>query len=108
MPWPATIKRPLETILALGELRDLTAHSKPEKLSVDVIHDEWIEPPLPVSDFRSKFTLKDKVETAVHDVEEFVSQLHSRVAGKVKASWFGNEALRGPYEYSSGETTLGQ
>lgn len=106
MPWPELIERPLKTILELRELRDLTAHSKPEKLSGDIIHAEGTEPPFPESTFRSKFTPKVKFTTAIHDVEEFINHLHRLAAPKVNDIWFGSEALRGPHEHSAGTTTL--
>ena len=106
MPWPEPLNRPLKTILELRELRDLTAHSKPEKLSVDIVHQEGTKRPSPASDFRSKFTPKDKHKIAVHDVEEFINQVHRLAAPKVNDIWFGSGALRGPHEYSSGTTTL--
>jgi hypothetical protein len=55
MPWPEPIGRPIKTILELRELRDLTAHSKPEKISVDIVHSEGTSPIFPVSSFISKF-----------------------------------------------------
>jgi hypothetical protein len=105
MPWPEPVERPLKTILALRELRDLTAHSKPEKLSGDIIHAEGTEPPFLVSTFRSKFTPKDKVTTAMRDVEQFINHIHHLAAPAVSDIWFGSEALRGPHEYNSGTTS---
>jgi hypothetical protein len=90
----------------LRELRDLTAHSKPERLSGDVTHAEGTEPPFPKSSFRAKFTPKDRVVTAIHDVEQFIESLHCLARPKVNDIRFGREALRGPDEYSSGTTTL--
>jgi hypothetical protein len=108
MPWPELVERPLETIVELRELRDLIAHAKPEKLTREIIHADGTEAPLLVSTLRSKFTPKDKLTRAVHDVEQFLNHLHSLAAPKVNDIWFGSEALRGPHQYSSGTTTLNQ
>jgi transcriptional regulator with XRE-family HTH domain len=108
MPWAEPIERPLKTILELRELRDLIAHPKPEKLKSEIIHAEGTEAPPPVSALRSKFTPKTKVITAVHDVEEFLNQVHRLATPKVDDIWFGSEALRGAQEYILGRTTLNQ
>ena len=105
MPWPEPVKRPLETILELRELRDLIAHPKPEKLTSEIVHAEGTEAPFLISTLRSKFTPKDKLARAVSDVEHFLNQVHHLAAPKVNDIWFGSEALRGPYQYSSGTTS---
>lgn len=106
MPWPATITRPLKTILELRELRDRIAHPKPEKLTSEILHEEGT--PAPFLDFtlRAKFTPKDKLARAVHDVEEFLNHVHCLAAPKVNDIRFGSEALRGPDEHSWGSTLL--
>ena len=108
MPWPDLVERPLKTILELRKLRDLIAHPKPEKLACESVHADGTEAPFPVSTLRSKFTPKDKLVRAVHDVEQFLNQIHSLAAPKVNDPWFGSEALRGPHQYSSGTTTVSQ
>jgi hypothetical protein len=108
MPWPEPIERPLKTILELRELRDLIAHPKPEKLTSEILHVEGTEAPFLVSTLRSKFTPKDKLTRAVHDVEQFLNHIHGLAAPKVDDIWFGSEALRGPDEHSWGTTTLSQ
>jgi hypothetical protein len=57
---------------------------------------------------RSKFTPKEKSTNAMHDVEQFIENIHSLAAPKVQEDdiGFGTEALRGPLSYSSGNTTL--
>jgi hypothetical protein len=104
MSWPEPVQRPLTTILELRELRDLIAHPKPEKLTSEIVHAEGTEAPFLMSTLRSKFTPKDKLERAVHDVEQFLSQVHQLAAPKVNDIWFGSEALRGPHQYSAGTT----
>lgn len=108
MPCPDLVKRPLKTILELRELRDLIAHPKPEKLTREIVHDDGTEAPSLVSTLRSKFTPKDRLTRAVHDVEQFLNRVHALAAPKVNDSWFGSEALRGPHQYSSGTTTVSQ
>src|SRR6266852_6067811 len=108
MPWPEPVERPLKTILELRELRDLIAHPKPEKLTSEIVHAEGTEAPFLMSTLRSKFTPKDKLTRAVHDVEQFLNRLHSLAAPEVNDIWFGREALRGPNQYSSGTTTLAE
>jgi hypothetical protein len=108
MPWPELIERPLKTILELRELRDLIAHPKPEKLTSEIVHPAGTEAPLLVATLRSKFTPKDKMVTAVHDVEQFLNHIHRLAAPKVNDIWFGSEALQGPDQYTAGTTTLSQ
>jgi hypothetical protein len=97
--------RPLKTILELKELRDLIAHGKPEKSTGDVLHHRDAEAPYPTFTLHSMFTPKEKMTTAVHDVEQFIEQIHSLAAPKVNDVWFGEKALQGPLWYSTRATT---
>jgi hypothetical protein len=108
MPWPHPIERPLKTILELRDLRDLIAHPKPEKLNSETLHAEGTEAPFLASTLRSKFTPKDKVGKAVHDVEQFLNHIHRLALPRVDDILFGTDALRGPDEHSWGSTTVSQ
>lgn len=100
-------ERPLKTIYELKELRDMIAHGKPKKLADEIVHPEGSEAPPAVSIFRSMFTPKDKLTTALCDVNQFLNQIHTRAAPKVKNDpWFGDDALCGPEANSFGSTTL--
>jgi len=108
LPWTEQDKRPLKTILELKDLRDLIAHAKPEKFTGEVVYAEDTPAPFHVPILRSMFTPKEKLSRAVHDVEQFVNQIHSLAAPKVKDIWFGKEALYGPQQYSLGDTHVSQ
>lgn len=105
LPW-LEAERPLKTILELKELRDRIAHGKPEKLAREILHPQDTEAPLLASELRSMFTPKEKLTGAMHDVKQFVEQIHTLAAPNIKDEWFGSEALRGPQSYSSRATTI--
>ena len=110
LPWSPE-DRPLKTILKLKELRDLIAHGKPEKLEGEIVHADDTESPFPVSTLNSLVTPKEKLTMILHDVEQFIEQIHTLAAPKVKdKSCVGREALRealgGPPTYSASSTTL--
>ncbi len=106
LPWSSE-DRPLKTILELKDLRDLIAHGKPEKLEDEIVHAQGTESPFPVSTLCSLVTPKEKLTIILPDVEQFLNQIHTLAAPKVKDDpWFGKEALRGPLTYSARSTTL--
>ncbi len=96
--------RPLKTILELKDLRDLIAHGKPEKFAGEIVHPPDTEAPTPVSMLRQMVSPKEKLETVLPDVEQFLNHIHSLAAPNVKDPWFGSEALRGPMQYTSYST----
>jgi hypothetical protein len=98
--------RPLKTILDLKELRDLIAHGKSERLVGEIVHAPDTMSPFPVSTLRSLVAPKEKLTWILHDVEQFLNQIHVLAAREVNDAWFGTEALRGPMSYSSGQTQL--
>jgi hypothetical protein len=108
LPWLEPVERPLKTILELKKTRDLIAHPKPEKLASEVIHAGDTEAPRLVSTLRSMFTPKEKMTSAVRDVDQFLNQIHNLAKPKVNDIWFGKEALRGPTEYTLRTTSLSQ
>jgi hypothetical protein len=108
LPWVRQDERPFSTILELKKLRDLIAHAKPEKFTGEVVHAANEPAPFHVPTLRSMFTPKEKLSRAVHDVEQFLNQIHNLAAPKVKDIWFGKEALYGPQQYSVGDTHVSQ
>ena len=106
LPWPQPVSQPLSTIIELKDLRDVIAHAKPERFTGEIDHAEDTLSLFYVSKLRAMFTPKEKLTRAVHDVEQFLNQIHGLAAPKVKDPWFGKEALRGPSQYSSHTTTL--
>jgi hypothetical protein len=109
LPLPEPVERPLKTILELKKLRDLIAHPKSEKLAGKMTHNDGTESPYLASALRSMYTPKEKMTMAVCDVEQFLNQIHKIAKLKVNDDiWFGNEALRGPYQNSVRSTSLSQ
>jgi hypothetical protein len=75
--------RPLKTVLALKEVRDLIAHGKPEKLRGEVIHPLDTQAPYPFSALHNIATPKDVLSVVMPDLEGF---LHSAARKAVAES----------------------
>jgi hypothetical protein len=80
----------LQTISQLKKIRDVLSHGKVDKYEKKIRHKQGEEPPL----FGS-YGMIDKLVTpefaakAVHDVNEFITFLHSQARKHTKDIWFG-------------------
>lgn len=106
IPWDEDGNKPLKTVLELKDLRDAISHSKPEKLSGKITHDESESHPFPASSLRSMFTPKEKLSEAIHGVEHLLNEIHSIAREKIDDVWFGVSALHGPDQYNSRDTRI--
>jgi hypothetical protein len=93
--------RPQKTIFELKQLRDLIAHGKSEKLSGVLLHPDGTDAPYPEFTFKSMFTPKEKMTTAMQDIDQFANQIHVLARPMVKDHLFGTDALRGAFSHSS-------
>ena len=98
--------RPLKTVLELKELRDLIAHPKTEQLGgnvktpgKEVPFFRWQSLPL------SKMVTAEACAVAIHDVEEFLDNIHTAAQPQVNDIWLGPRALRGPAMYVAHNST---
>jgi hypothetical protein len=109
LPWNEE-DRPLKTVLALKDVRDLIAHGKAEKLQGEVIHPAGTDAHYPVSELRSVGAEKETLSLVLSDVEEFLNsiQIAAKPLLKTKDIWFGDEALQGPPWYMGHSTTLNE
>jgi hypothetical protein len=106
---------PQSTVARLKHLRDLIAHGKPERLASEYVG-EWSAHPhmLPASTLRKAVAPREELQSILAQVEGFLNDIHRRAAPIVEqlwantntAIWFGEEALRGPAQYGSAQTTL--
>jgi hypothetical protein len=90
-------KEPLKSILELKDLRDLIAHSKPQKSEGTVEHSVQSEYPHLTGDILSKRISKSARIDGMTAVERFVEQLQAAARKKLPYDiYFYGEALRGP------------
>jgi hypothetical protein len=107
---------PLSTVTRLKRLRDLIAHGKSERFAGEQIHTASAPRPpiLPPSTLRKAVAPREELLSILPEVEALLNDIHRRAAPIVEelwantdtAIWFGQEALRGPGQFSSGLTTL--
>jgi hypothetical protein len=97
--------RPLKTVLALKELRDLIAHPKTEHLGGSV-KTPGNEVPFPLAvPTLSKMVTAEARAVAIKDVEEFLDGIHTAAQPNVDDAWFGPRSLRGPEFYIGHSST---
>jgi hypothetical protein len=102
---PDRTNRPYSTIWYLKDLRDFIAHGRPEKFSDYIDH----SPDQETSLFRTPFgnlVTQTKACHAEEDVKAFLDMIHSAAKPLVNDIWFGEDALGGILQYSSGSTTM--
>ncbi|SPF45324.1 hypothetical protein SBA1_590007 [Candidatus Sulfotelmatobacter kueseliae] len=105
LPW-AVADRPLKTVLELKELRDLIAHPKTEQLcgSVQTPGNE-VPSVLAVPTTLSKIVTAEACAVSIHDVEEFLDNIHTAARPQTDDIWFGPRALRGVDFHVGGSST---
>jgi hypothetical protein len=106
MDEPDSKTRPYSTIWQLKDLRDSISHAKPEKFTLTIDHADDEEPDLFYRKLDEVVT-HENAKFAKEDIELIIEGIHDIAKNKDKSKkdiWFGDRALKGPFQYSSGHT----
>jgi hypothetical protein len=98
-------KRPYQTIKELSRLRTYLSHGKPDKYEKLVLHPRGKDPDLfypKIYQMVSEKTLT--LDTAIHDVEEFIRCLNVRARRAGNKRLLDKDALEGFMQHSTSET----
>jgi len=97
-------KRPYQTIKKLEELRDFLSHGKVIKYKKVIKHHRNQEPPLFYS-IKKELFKNINIQRSIEDIKSFIEELHSKIRPHVEDPFFGDMALKGFSEYSTGSSS---